>query len=88
MIRVFGCRNGTEEPKRVLHVDQHGDAATARRALVDEAAQKLAVQPSVANEHVKMFLAGGVAVSGVGDLEKEEEKRRHERRRGEMARCG
>ena len=65
MIRVFGCRNGTEEPKVVLRVDQHGDAATARRALVDEAAQRLAVQPSVANEQAKMFSCRLVSPSRV-----------------------
>ena len=50
MIRVFGRRNGTEEPTVLLRVDREGDAAMARTALVDEAAQRLIVQPTVANE--------------------------------------
>ena len=69
MIRVFGRLNGSTDAPAIFRVDQHGDPAAARQALVDEASEKLGVQPSVAPEHVKMYLEGGVPVSGVRDLE-------------------
>jgi len=41
MLRVLGRRNGTAEESAVLHVDTLGDPILARKALIDEAAEKL-----------------------------------------------
>ena len=71
MVRVMGRINGQLAPTLPLMADTIGDPTAARRALVDEAAEKLQVAPRVSADDVTLYLDGGVPIT-IGYLEKDD----------------
>ena len=55
MLRIIAARNGTIEPSVALKIDTLGDAATARRAFIDEASLKLQVETTAPYRRTRVW---------------------------------